>query len=447
MNRLRRALNLIVVLLLVIVAALSVALYIIQVHHGKIIADESTAVRRLEITDRAALLLAEQRESVTSSVFTPFDHQRFARDSVNFQYLMSAPFLPITAKGRETQAAILREHRQFSTAALRLPVHPTAAQVIPVHNMGDRLAALLQYFRSRHTVDLATLQASEEQQRRLSIVMIIVTNGVIVLFALAGFILLDRLGRHQSETEALRATDKLRREFIAFAAHELRNPAGAIQTGVSLLREPDLDPELRQQVVESITRSADALTRLIFNLLAMGRTEEGRLQLHRTPVSMASLFDDLLAELADYHSGIKKRVLCQLPAVQVDVDAEYLKLVIANILDNAVKYSPPRSPIAVTGELQNHLLVVHIHNQGAGILPDELPKIFEMYETTGEAPYSLRRGVGLGLYMARLLIEAHGGTIWAESQPGDGATISFTLPLAGDNVGIAGKPDSHEKIG
>jgi signal transduction histidine kinase len=76
------------------------------------------------------------------------------------------------------------------------------------------------------------------------------------------------------------------------------------------------------------------------------------------------------------------------------------------------------------------LVAVHIHNTGPGIPPDELPSIFEMYETTGTAPYSQRHGVGLGLYLARLLIEAHGGTIWAESQPGEGATFSFTLPLA-----------------
>ena len=200
------------------------------------------------------------------------------------------------------------------------------------------------------------------------------------------------------------------------------------------MREPDIEQDLRLQVLASISRSADALSRLIFNLLAMGRAEEGRLQLRRTAISISSFIDDLLAELAVYHAGIEKRVQRRLPDLLVDADPEYLKLVVANILDNAVKYSPPKSPITITGEVKDQMVAVHIHNQGSGIPLEELPRVFEMYETTGTAPYSLRRGVGLGLYMARLLIEAHGGKIWAESQAGEGATFSFTLPLAPQQV-------------
>jgi len=430
MGVLRRAFILTFVLLLVVVAGLSVALYKIQERHGQIIAAESLAVQRLEVTDRAALLLAEQREAVTSSIFTPFDRHRFAQDTATFQELISAPFLSVTVEGRQMQDTILHDQRQFSQAALRLPAHPTAAQVLIIHNTGDALGSLLLSFRTRHTVDLVALHTSEEQQRQLSIIMIIVTNGVILLLALAGFALLSRLSRQQSESAALRATDKLRREFVAFAAHELRNPTSAIKTGVSLLSEPDVDPDIRYQVVASITRSTEALERLISNLLAMGRSEEGRLQLHRVAIRISSFFDNLLAELSIYHPGIEKRVQRQLPDALVDADPEYLKLVIANIVDNAVKYSPPRSPITVTGEIKDRMLTVHFHNPGAGIPPEELPRIFEMYETSGTAPYSLRRGVGLGLYMARLFIEAHGGTIWALSQPNEGATFSFTLPLA-----------------
>ncbi len=150
----RRAFILIVVLLFAVVAGLSFALYRIQERHGKIIAAESTAVQRLEMTDRAALRLAEQRETVTSSIFTQFDRHLFAQETAVFQQLMSTPFLSYTQEGRQLQETILLKQRQFSDAALRLPVHPTAVQVLPVHSMGDALAAMMQSFRTRHTVDL-----------------------------------------------------------------------------------------------------------------------------------------------------------------------------------------------------------------------------------------------------------------------------------------------------
>lgn len=435
MGLLRRAFIIIGVLLFVVIAGLSIALYTILMHHGQIIAAESRAVQRLETTDRAALILAEQREDVVASLLEPFDRASFAKQTATFQTEIQQPSLAISPQDRLLQRNIQLGQRLFSQSALRLPRSPSRAQIQTVREQGEVVFADLSTFRTRHAVNFATLRTSEIELRRLSILMIIATNAVIVLLTLAGFILLDRLGRRQSEAVALRATDKLRREFIAFAAHELRNPASAIQTGVSLLREPDIDSGLRQQVVESITRSADALTRLIFNLLAMGRTEEGRLQLNRTAVSIATLFDDIFADLSVYHPGIEHRIHRQLPDILVDVDPDYLKLVISNIVDNAVKYSPPRSPITITGDLADSMLNVHIHNTGPGIPPEELPKIFEMYETTGTAPYSLRRGVGLGLYMARLLIEAHGGKIWAESQPNKGATISFSVPVAHTTLG------------
>ena len=164
MNLLRRAFILAVVLLLVVVAVLSIALYIIQGRHGQIINAENRAVQRLEITDRAALQLAEQREAVASSIFISFDRRSFAQDTVTFQQLMSAPFLSYNAAGRRLQEAIIRGQRQFSQAALLLPAHPTAAEVLPIHNMGDALAVELRSYRYRHTVDLAALQTSEKQQ-------------------------------------------------------------------------------------------------------------------------------------------------------------------------------------------------------------------------------------------------------------------------------------------
>jgi K+-sensing histidine kinase KdpD len=166
------------------------------------------------------------------------------------------------------------------------------------------------------------------------------------------------------------------------------------------------------------------------NLLNIGRIEAGELRLQRKMLDVSTLIEELIAELELYHPGIEKRVQRNLPSMMVNIDEEYIKLAISNILDNAVKYSPPNAPIYVDGEQTEEKAILHIRDTGTGIPHDKLPYIFDKYETSGIAPQTSRRGIGLGLYMTRLLIEAHGGTIWAESAPGQGTTISFSLPRA-----------------
>ncbi|HOF88667.1 MAG TPA: ATP-binding protein, partial [Armatimonadota bacterium] len=218
---------------------------------------------------------------------------------------------------------------------------------------------------------------------------------------------------------------------VAFAAHELRNPISAIKTGVALLQDETLDVATRRQVVNSIDRSAAALMRLVLNFLNLGRVEAGELRLQRRAVALAELGDTLLEELRQYHTGIETRVACDLPAIPVDIDLEYIKLVLANLIDNAVKFSPAHAPIEISGEALNGMAVVHVRDHGSGIPRDRLPLIFSRYETAGGEARGGQRGFGLGLYMARLLVESHGGAIWAESEEGQGTTISFSLPRAG----------------
>lgn len=236
----------------------------------------------------------------------------------------------------------------------------------------------------------------------------------------------------QRSEEALRATERLRSEFVAFAAHELRNPASAIKTAASVLREPGLPADARAQVIDAMTRSADALMRLVLNILDMGRIEEGRLLLHQQPVSLATLVDELIAELEPSHPGLHRHLIRELPPVLVNVDADYIKLVLANLLDNALKFSPQEAQVTLTGAVHNRMVVVQVRDGGAGIPPEMVPRLFEKYATTIEAPRRQFRGVGLGLYMARLLVEAHGGQITAESKLGEGTTISFTLPIVSE---------------
>jgi len=428
-TRLRWLIRIVIGFIPLVIIGLSLLLYAVEIRHRRIIDDEVRAISILLRVDRATILLDRQRLLVAQSIYISLDRAAIRAQTTEFQDLLSNPNLFFRPESQRLQRNIIAQQDAFTQAAVNLPPSPTVVQVQAVEIQAQKVIAMLDALRELHTADLDALNTSEREQQDLSIVVLNVNNVVILLLVVIALVLFTRLGEREAEAAALRATDQLRNEFIAFAAHELRNPASAIKTGASLLREPDLDAETRRDIVESINRSADALSRLVLNLLTMGRLEEGRLQLNRRVVWLTELVAELVAEMELYHLGLEKRIERTLPAAQVSVDPDYLKLAISNILDNAIKFSPLFSPITVTGEREDQIVVVHIQDRGPGIPPDILPHVFEKYETTGGAPYSAKRGVGLGLYMTRLLIEVHGGRIWAESVPGQGTTISFILPI------------------
>jgi len=422
---------LLALLVAVPVIGLSILLNRVETEHDRLTERAARAMIALDATYEAALILDTQREHLVATAYLPLDRHAIRTWGAEFQRHLSNPALAATPTDRRLQRSIQAAASSFTAELTSLPPHPSRDRVLALREQGDNLAQELALLRSRHAVNLNALLTSESQQRRLSLLVIVVSNGVIVLFLVVGYILLSRLAAWQARAQALEATEQLRREFVSFAAHELRNPASAIKMGAYLLGQPDLSPEQRAEVGLALGRNADALSRVVLNLLNIGRVEAGRLRLQLQPVSLPELAQELLSELEPYYPGLPGRLQQQLPAATVQADPELLKLVLSNLLDNAVKYSPPQAPILLQGEVSGGMVVVHVRDRGVGIPPDQLPHIFDKYETGGEAPYTRRPGVGLGLYMARLLVEAHGGSIWAESLPGAGTTISFALPLAG----------------
>lgn len=418
------------VLIPAVIIGLSGLLYALETRHSRILDDEIHAIRTLQRVDQATILLDRQRLRVAQSVYLPLDHAVIRERAGEFRTLFADPNMFPRVEVRRLQQQIIAEYEHFVQSAQALPPAPSVTQVQTVQRQAEVVVSLLDTLGTFHTANLEELSRSERAQGRISDLVLLITNAAVIILVIIGFLLLSRLGQQQTEAAALRATDQLRNEFVAFAAHELRNPASAIKTGASLLRESDLEPEIQGSIVESINRSADALSRLVLNLLTMGRLEEGRLQLNRHHIWLPTLIDELVAELEVYHPGVEQRIARTVPEVQVEVDPEYLKLAFSNILDNALKYAPPRTEVTVTGVRGDGTILVSIHDAGSGIPSEQLPHLFEKYETTGSAPYSARQGVGLGLYMTRLLIEDHGGHIWAESAPGKGTTMNVVLPVA-----------------
>lgn len=427
---LRRAFLIFVIVIPLIMAGLSGVLYLVEARHGRVIEDEGHTARILNTVNQASLLFDRVRERVVASVYLPLDHATLQYWSEELIQKIDDPQLGMTPENRQLQREILAETERFIGMAYALPVAPAPGRVLQVREQAEAVADLLNTYRAQNSLNFSALLITEKQQRIVSILVLVLGYSMLAVLAIGGLYLLVRVGQGQAEAQALRATEQLRGEFVAFAAHELRNPASAIKTGASMLRDDALDAEIRVQVVDSINRSADALSRVVLNLLNLGRIEAGELRLQRQQVALPALIDGLVSELQIYHPGIETRLHCTVPAATVHIDPEFIKLVISNLLDNATKYSPANAPVYLLGSLQDDKVVLHVRDVGTGIPPELLPNIFEKYETSGEAPGSTRRGIGLGLYMARLLIEAHGGRIWAESTLGHGTTISFTMPVS-----------------
>ncbi|MFH1003661.1 MAG: ATP-binding protein [Chloroflexota bacterium] len=236
-----------------------------------------------------------------------------------------------------------------------------------------------------------------------------------------------------SSARALRELDTLRTELLANVSHELRTPLAAIKGFASSLLQPDVsfDTETTHEFVTTIDKEADRLNRLIEELLVMSRLEAGTLEVTREPHRLAAVVESIEDRL---HSlALKHRLRIQVPEdiPLVAIDDGRIGEVLSNLVENAAKYSPEGAPITVEARTNGgREVVVSVADQGEGIPPEYHQKIFERFcqlEGRGGQP---RRGTGLGLSICHGIIAAHGGRIWVESQPGQGARFNFTLPLS-----------------
>jgi len=244
-----------------------------------------------------------------------------------------------------------------------------------------------------------------------------------------------RLANDSARSAAQQETQKLRTALLSSLSHDLRTPLAGIRGAASTLREAwaDLDEGTRSDLLRSIEDDIGRMTRFLANILDMTRLETGEIAPRVAAVALAEVVEAAIARVpGTAHVGV------DLPAdlPRAAADAALLEQVLVNLLDNAVKYSPPGGIISVSGRTLGDRVALSIADEGVGIMPDELPFVFDSF-------YRARRldrvgpGTGLGLAIARGLMEAMGGTIEAQSPrpdaPADGAPgamITLTLPIA-----------------
>lgn len=231
--------------------------------------------------------------------------------------------------------------------------------------------------------------------------------------------------------EQAKAAEKLKSQLLSTVSHELRTPLATIKGSTSMLHEhyQRLTPELLAQHLKDIEEEADKLTELISNLLEMSRIDAGVLKIHPQPINLISVLESTVsaAQRRITSHSISLVAPAELPACFGD--ARRIEQIVANMLDNAAKYSPPGKPITVRVEGRSQDLAVSVSDHGQGISPEHLGHIFDRFYQIDKRD-SGRHGIGLGLAICRGLVEAHGGGIWVESRLGEGSTFSFSLPYA-----------------
>jgi len=233
--------------------------------------------------------------------------------------------------------------------------------------------------------------------------------------------------------------DRLRSDFVSTVSHELRTPLALIKGYAATLLRPDieLERETRQRFIQQIDEAANRLTRLIDNLLSVSRIEAGRLEVLPASVDLSRLASKVIQDLKG--AAIEHQFLLQVttPRPVAWADADKVEQVLLNLLHNAIKFSPPSSTITVSvadslpaGQADREYLLVSVRDQGRGVPPEHRDRIFERFYQVETGVARSASGTGLGLYICKNLVEAHGGRIWVEPAEGGGSVFRFTLPRA-----------------
>ena len=234
----------------------------------------------------------------------------------------------------------------------------------------------------------------------------------------------------RSAEAALRIADRRKDEFLATLAHELRNPLAPMVNALDMIDVSKLGPEA-QQARDIIERQLDHMVRLVDDLLDVSRITRGKLTVHMTEVELAGIIQsavDTVRPVVDAR-GHELDVVLPSEPVYIDGDAVRLSQVFSNLLNNSAKYTPPGGRIALSAELGANEVTVTITDNGIGMSPETLGTIFEMFtQAPGDKTSRGQSGLGVGLALARRLVELHGGTITASS-PGRGRGSTFAVRL------------------
>jgi PAS domain S-box-containing protein len=233
------------------------------------------------------------------------------------------------------------------------------------------------------------------------------------------------------ELEALKQSNRIKTDLLANVSHELRTPLASIKGFIETLIEPDVEWSKQQQLefLQSANKEADHLTFLIKDLLDMSRLDSGKLTLDWRSYLVSEILNsasDVLSVITEKHL-LNITSLADLPAIQAD--KVRIAQVITNLAENAAKFSPSGSQIEIEARINAGDIIISVKDSGIGMPPEVMEKLFDRFYQSYQVVSGKTRGTGLGLAICKGIVEAHGGQIWVDSQPGKGSKFSFSLPV------------------
>ncbi len=233
---------------------------------------------------------------------------------------------------------------------------------------------------------------------------------------------------------ARKEAEELQSTFLSVISHELQTPIAIIKGYAGLYADPTtpLDPARVREKMQIIEEESERLSKLVENLLYASRLQAGGIELHRQPLDVASLIRRVAIKMREVSQAHTLNLVLpdeELPEVSADYDK--IEQVLVNLVENAIKYSPAGSNITLGAEPTSQEVRISVSDQGIGVPEGERQRIFDRFSRLDSRYVRERKGAGLGLYICKAIVEAHGGHIWVESAgstPGSGSRFSFTLP-------------------
>lgn len=244
-------------------------------------------------------------------------------------------------------------------------------------------------------------------------------------------VILDTSDHHRLE-EALREADRRKDEFLAILAHELRNPLAPIRNSLHILRLTMSNDPTAERVGQMMERQVNHMVRLVDDLLEISRITRGKIELRKEPVDLAAIVRSAIEASRPLIESARHQLAISVPAEPVMLQADPVRLaqVLANLLNNAAKYTDPGGQIWLTVKRAGNEVAVSVRDTGVGIPADMLPQVFDLFTQVDRAADRAQGGLGIGLTLVRSLVEMHGGSVSARSDgPGQGSEFIVHLPL------------------